>query len=135
MNGAGEIPSLSKVFRGPEKHRHVAIMTTTMHLPFDLRAVRECVRLHQVEGIHVCPQSDGAPVVRLVTLDGTDHTGASQSAVHRIAKSRKLVRDKVRRPDFLEGGFRMRVQGMTPLRHFRMKIGDSVDDGHLLTPS
>jgi hypothetical protein len=36
MDGAGEIPSLSKVFRGPEKHRHVAVMTTTMHLPFNL---------------------------------------------------------------------------------------------------
>jgi hypothetical protein len=97
--------------------------------------VLECVRLHQVESVHVCPQTDGAPIIRLVTLQGTDHTGAGQPTVHGIAKSGKLVRDKVGRPELLESGLRMRVQGVAPLRHFRMEIGDSVDDGHLQTPS
>ena len=46
MDGAGEIPRLGKVFRGAEKHRHVAVMTTAMHLALDLRAVRECVPFH-----------------------------------------------------------------------------------------
>jgi hypothetical protein len=68
VDGAGEISSLSKVFRGPEKHRHVAVMAATMHLPCNLRAVLECVRLHQIESVHVCPQSNCAPIIRLVTL-------------------------------------------------------------------
>src|SRR5690606_38230935 len=61
-DGAGKIACLGKILRRAQKHRHVAVMTTGMHLAGAGRGVGPAGLLGYGEGIHVGAQADGRTV-------------------------------------------------------------------------
>ena len=89
VHGAVEIALLRQILRGPEQHRHVAVMAASVHLAVMRGAVREGIRFLHRQCIHVGAQSDRTRAGS--RLDGPDDAGLSQSAVDRDAPFRELL--------------------------------------------
>jgi len=90
----------------------MAVMAAGVHLVGHGRGVVEVVLFLQVQGIHVGAQPDRL-LARALALQGADHTGLCQPAMHLDAPRHQFVGHDLRGALLLERGFGMAMDVAT----------------------
>jgi hypothetical protein len=78
VHRAREIRVPGQIPCGAEQHRRVAVMTAGMHFARYRGLVGEPCPLFDVQGVHICPEGDGA-LTRLPALQGADDAGSGDA--------------------------------------------------------
>ena len=122
---------LSEGDSGTEQHGGVAVVTAAMHLSRRARTVGKLVLFGQRQRVHVGAQAEARP---LATSQRADHTGFTDRFRNFKAVFTQDAGHQFRRGDFLECGFRVGVNQMTPVDHgVDQGLGDH--DGFLFMES
>jgi hypothetical protein len=129
IGGAGKVAGFGQVSGGAQQHRGVPVMAAGMHLAGRLRGIGPVGLLVDVKRIHVGAQADGAAAIPLA-LEHADDPGAGQPAHHLQPEALQLVGHELRRPVFLVGGLRVRVEIAPPCGHFAPERRDFLIDAH-----
>ena len=108
----------AKVARGAEQHGGVAVMPAGMHHARRGAAIRQVVRLHDGQRVHVRPQADARLAV--AGPQHADHAGLADAAMHLDPPGLQLRRHQLRRAMLLQPQLRMGMQVLPERREFVM---------------
>ena len=125
-----KLPALRERLRGAEQHRRVPVVAAGVHAPRMTRLVGHAGRFVDVQRIEVGTQADRA--LARAMAQHADDAGLGEAGVHLEAQACQLVGDERGGGAFLERGFRVRVQVVAPVAHFRFEgldLGNEVHRG------
>jgi hypothetical protein len=111
---------------GAEQHRRVAVVAAGVHLAEALRRVQPPAQLLHVQRVEVGAQRDARA---LAVLQGRDHAGAGQTAVHRQAHQRERLRHDVGGAVLFERGLGVGVDVAAPGDHALAGVFGNVEVG------
>ena len=83
-DSAIKIAGFGQVLRGPQQHRGMPIVTTSVHRPVRERGIFNTCRLVNWQCIHVSAQADNLARLSLVTFDYTDNARAPDARHHLV---------------------------------------------------
>ena len=103
-------------------------MAAGMHLARHAGRVGQRVLFLDVEGVQIGPQRD-RPLAPS-RPQRRHHPGSRETAMDLEAEARQMAGDELGGAMFLEGGFRIAMDLLTPGDHVLVEGGDPVDHGH-----
>ena len=117
-----------QVFRRAEQHDGMPVVAAGMHAAFVGRAVRECIRLHDGQRVHVRAQTDRGGLV--TDPQHADNAGLAYAPMHFDAEFLQFLRHEVSSAPLLEAEFRMGVNIVTPTRERTVSGYDLFNERH-----
>jgi hypothetical protein len=132
---AGVVARLGEILRRAEQHGGVAVMATGVHLAGHRRLVGKLVRLLQRQGVHVGTQPDHLARPAAAAADDADHAGAPDPRHHLVAaECLELLGDRSRGAVDVIEQLGMGMNIAPPGGDLGMKVGNTIDDRHLMAP-
>ena len=131
--GAGEVARLGEIFCSAKQHGGVAVMAARVHLAGNCGLVGKIVGLLDGQRIHVGAQADRAVAGPFSAMDHPHHASLTDPRDDLVAaEAFKLLGDHPRRAMDVEEQLGMGVDIVPPGGDFRVQVGDTVEDRHLL---